>query len=261
MRPAGPAKSTKSTSGGEKGKKMAAHDRKRQDRPFQVISSATCEGEWEMGANEDNMLGFVTMPPVNSQPGSQNSSTVPSCQPSRQPSRQPSVEFNPLPKKGPQQLPCSGSWSASHTGTPAGSRAHSPNPAPSQPQEPRKRAGQRAGTTAKDYSDFVKSNWSSLVLLTAKHAMFASDQPISNFCRDDILLNTIQEVIMKTCPETNFSIQELESRLTQATPVPGDVSSLSSLHDERILAVGVGKTVWFWQVAGKQILDYTVVVA
>ncbi|KAG7096161.1 hypothetical protein E1B28_006834 [Marasmius oreades] len=228
MRPAGPAKSTKSTSGGEKGKKMAAHDRKacqpsgrtglskrfraqlvREERRGGGLADSDIEdippgeGEWKMGANEDNMLGFVMTPPVNSQPGSRNSSTVPSRQPSRQPSHQPSVEFNPLPKKGPQQLPRSGSRSASRTGTPAGSRAHSPNPAPSQPQEPRKRAGQRAGTTAKDYPDFVKSNWSSLVLPTAKHAMFASDQPISNFRRDDILLNTIQEVITKTCPETN----------------------------------------------------------
>ncbi|KAG7086186.1 hypothetical protein E1B28_002147 [Marasmius oreades] len=172
------------------------------------------EAEEGMGSNEPDTEGNDAMitcvnassPAVSSQPGSKDSS------------RQPSVQFNPLPKKGTARTqsrptaqpvirsqPSSRSVSqpASRTRTPAGSRAHSPNPPPAQASG--RRAGQRVGTTAKDYPEFIKgSEWSGLVLPTARHAMFASEQPMVKFRRDEGFCAIVQEIITRTFPEMDY---------------------------------------------------------
>ncbi|KAG7098145.1 hypothetical protein E1B28_000115 [Marasmius oreades] len=187
------------------------------DSDIEDIALGEAEGATVTNKSEldDNgMIGLVNdyTTPVNSQPGSKGSSAVSS----HQPSRQPSVEFNPLPKKGAvrtahlptaraqpgsQHSSRAGSRSASRTHTPAESRAHSPNPAA---QGSGEKGGQRVGTSAKEYPEFIRGNWSSCVLPTAKHAMFASDQPMVKFRRDKVLLETVQDIVNQTFPEITY---------------------------------------------------------
>ncbi|KAG7096079.1 hypothetical protein E1B28_006760 [Marasmius oreades] len=179
-----------------------------EDIALGEAEGATVTNQSEL--DDNGMIGLVNdyTTPVNSQPGLKGSSAVSS--------RQPSVEFNPLPKKGAVQtahLPTAraqpgsqhssraGSRSASHTHTPAESRAHSPNPAA---QGSGEKGGQRVRTSAKKYPEFIRGNWSSHVLPTTKHAMFASDQPMVKFRRDKVLLETVQDIVNRTFPEIRY---------------------------------------------------------